>query len=172
MTLELQPLLSIAAAYGGVLSVVLSILIVGSLRLSPESWLGDYPKDIQEAYGPISDRAEQLKWVFGLPILALPLLFGAKLLLQLHGMSGGPVPFWSATLAVFVMGMIFNLVDLVLLDWLWFTWIQPDFVVLPGTEGLAGYKDYGFHFRAFLVGVILCAGTALILAGGYRLWAA
>jgi len=34
----------------------------------------------------------------------------------------------------------------VVLDWLIFVTIQPDFVVIPGTEGLAGYKDYGFHF--------------------------
>ena len=170
--MDTQTLLGTAAAYGGVLSVMMSILIVGSLRLSPESWIGDYPKDIQEKYGPISERSQRLKWVFGLPILILPLLFGWVLLLRLQEIAGSPVLYWPVALAVFVMWMVFNLVDLLVIDWLFFVYLQPDFVVLPGTEGMAGYSDYWFHFRAFLVGVVLCTGAALAVASVYRLWAA
>ncbi|MDH3734751.1 MAG: hypothetical protein OEU54_14585 [Gemmatimonadota bacterium] len=47
---------------------------------------------------------------------------------------------------------VFNLVDLLILDWLILVRIQPGFVVLPGTEGLAGYDDYRFHGHAFLIG--------------------
>ena len=169
--MDTQTLLT-AAGYGGALSVVMSILIVGSLRLSPESWIGDYPKDIQEKYGPISERSQRLKWVFGPPILILPLLFGWALLLRLQEIAGSPVPYWPAALAVFVMWMVFNVVDLVVIDWLFIVYFQPDFVVLPGTEGMAGYRDYFFHFRAFLVGVVVCAGAGLVIAGVYRWWAA
>lgn len=35
-----------------------------------------------------------------------------------------------------------------------FVTLQPCFVVLPGTEGLQGYRDYGFHFRQFLKRVV------------------
>ncbi len=61
--------------------------------------------------------------------------------------------------------MIFNLVDLVILDWLIFVTLQPKFTVLPGTEGLAGYKDYAFHFKAFLRGTVLCFLASLVIAG-------
>ena len=170
--MDTRVLLAYAIAYGGVLSLVMSVMIVVSLRLSPESWLGDYPRDIQEKHGPMSRRSQRLKWVFGVPILLPPLLFGAALLARLQGVAGSAIPFWQAALAVFVMWMIFNLVDLVIIDWLLFVYIQPDFIVLPGTEGLAGYKDYYFHFRAFLVGCALCTVFALLIAGGYRFWAA
>lgn len=39
---------------------------------------------------------------------------------------------------------LFNLVDWLILDWLIVCTITPRFMVLPGTEGMAGYKNYGF----------------------------
>ena len=38
-------------------------------------------------------------------------------------------------------------------------------MILPGTEGMAGYKDYGFHFKAFLRGTVLCFIASLVMAG-------
>lgn len=33
----------------------------------------------------------------------------------------------------------------------------------PGTEGMAGYRDYWFHFRGFLIGIpIILAASALL----------
>jgi hypothetical protein len=63
------------------------------------------------------------------------------------------------------MLMVFNLVDLLVLDWLIFVTIQPRIIVLPGTEGMEGYRDYGFHFRAFLKGVAGSLIAGLIVAG-------
>jgi len=57
-----------------------------------------------------------------------------------------------------------DLVDLVIVDWLIFVTWQPRFVILPGTEGLAGYKDYAFHFKAFLRGTVLCLVASLMIA--------
>lgn len=58
--------------------------------------------------------------------------------------------------------------DLLILDWLIFVTIQPDFIVIPGTEGLAGYKDYWFHFEVSFLGwvqwISILVG-ALVLAG-------
>lgn len=33
-----------------------------------------------------------------------------------------------------------------------FVWIRPRFLILPGTEGMAGYDNYAFHWTAFLRG--------------------
>lgn len=42
---------------------------------------------------------------------------------------------------------------------------QPRFVVLPGTEGMAGYRDYRFHFRGFLIGIpVVLLASALAAA--------
>jgi tetrahydromethanopterin S-methyltransferase subunit B len=60
--------------------------------------------------------------------------------------------------------MVFNLFDLLIADWLVFVKIQPKAIVLPGTEGMAGYKDYAFHFRGFLVGIVFSAVGALVFS--------
>ena len=46
-----------------------------------------------------------------------------------------------------------------------FCTITPKFVVIPGTEGMSGYKDYGFHFRGFIIGTLLSAISAVVIAG-------
>ena len=43
--------------------------------------------------------------------------------------------------------------------------LRPKWVVLPGTEGCAGYGDYFFHFKGFLIGCVYTAIMALIIAG-------
>jgi hypothetical protein len=57
----------------------------------------------------------------------------------------------------------------VLVDWLLLNTITPKWVVFPGTEGFAGYKDYGFHLRAHLralpaqvLGAAVTAGLVLL----------
>lgn len=40
-----------------------------------------------------------------------------------------------------------NAFDVVITDWLFFMHVLRRWVILPGTEGLAGYQDYFFHFR-------------------------
>ena len=58
----------------------------------------------------------------------------------------------------------FNVLDCFVLDWALVYW-QPRFMVLPGTEGMAGYTDYWFHFRGFLIGIpIVLTGSALFAA--------
>jgi hypothetical protein len=72
-------------------------------------------------------------------------------------------PFLTAFVHLFVMFSLFNLLDLFILDWALVA-MHPSFIVLPGTEGLAGYRDYGFHFRGFLIGTVLVL-TSVLIAG-------
>jgi hypothetical protein len=73
----------------------------------------------------------------------------------------------GTVLEIFVaaFGMLFlsNLVDWLILDWLIFCTITPAFAVLPGTEGMAGYKNYGMHFRGFLIGTVLAILIGLLI---------
>ncbi|MBN2550678.1 MAG: hypothetical protein JXB15_16050 [Anaerolineales bacterium] len=43
--------------------------------------------------------------------------------------------------------------------------ITPHIIVIPGTQGMVEYKDYGFHFRAFLRGTINSGLEGLLIAG-------
>jgi len=79
--------------------------------------------------------------------------------------AGGDIPFLAAFIHLFVMFTVFNLLDWLVLDWLIVVTIRPSFIILPGTEGLAGYEDYGFHFRGFLIGIMITFVTSLLVAG-------
>lgn len=57
-----------------------------------------------------------------------------------------------------------NVIDVVIVDWLIFVAIQPDWVVLPGTSGLAGYDDYWFHFEASVLSWAPWLGSVLLAA--------
>jgi hypothetical protein len=56
-----------------------------------------------------------------------------------------------------------------ILDWLIFCTLTPKFAILPGTEGLAGYKNYAMHFKGFLIGTALSVIVSLLIAGIIRL---
>lgn len=52
-----------------------------------------------------------------------------------------------------------------ILDWLIFCTWTPRFLVIPGTEGAAAYRDYAYHTRGFLVGSGFTLAAALVVAG-------
>jgi hypothetical protein len=60
---------------------------------------------------------------------------------------------------------VFNVVDWLILDWFMFCTLTPRLVVIPGSEGMAAYKDYGFHFRGFLHGTVYSILGGLVIAG-------
>ena len=64
----------------------------------------------------------------------------------------------------FVIFSVINVLDWLVFDWLIVVRIRPSFLVLPGTEGMAGYRDYAFHFRGFLIGIPITSAASLLLA--------
>lgn len=67
------------------------------------------------------------------------------------------------------MLFIGNAYDLLVLDWLVICYITPDLVVIAGTEGNPGYKDYKFHFYGFLKGLVITFVLGLIISGIVKL---
>ncbi|MDX1578974.1 MAG: hypothetical protein R3266_10830 [Gemmatimonadota bacterium] len=154
-----------ALLHGLAMSVALATVIGATLRWNAEMWLGDYPPDIREAFGPMSRTARRQRAVTGV-LLGVVLLGALGLgLVWLHRADASP-EFFDVALYVFVLLTTFNLFDLLVLDWLWFVRLRPSFIVLPGTEGMAGYDDDGFHFRAFLTGIAGSIALALLIASG------
>ena len=153
-----------ALLFGGILSVILSVVMLVSFAIAPDMWVGDYPPDIQERYGEMSPRGKRYR-----PLIAV-LFFGAILIVvalsiaRLRALAPVEVGFLGTAVSTFIVLMTFNIYDLLIADWLVFVTIQPKQIILPGTEGMAGYKDYAFHFRGFLVGILFCAGGAIIIA--------
>ena len=163
--LTFSPIISHAAIYGLILSGILFTLILGVTRINPEIMLKDYPPDIQSKYGPMSERTKRQR----IPVAIVTLLVFVSIVtlsFQSVGIaSRGDISFFTAFLHLFVMFFVFNLLDWLILDWLIVVAIRPSFIVLPGTEGMAGYKDYGFHFRDFLIGMLIISLASLLVAG-------
>jgi len=151
--------------YGIVFSLLFSALLLVMIKINPEGMLDGLPPDIQARYGPVSEKTQRqrkpLALLFFLILIGVPLLSVRRY----DQMTGGVPTFIELFTIIFTIFIVFNIVDLIILDWLVICTITPKFMVLPGTEGMAGYKDYGFHFRGFLKGIVICLVSALIFAG-------
>ncbi len=151
--------------HGIILSVPGSLILMAAVYFNPRFARKDLPKEIQDATPPLNRKEKLQALAFTIPFLALlvfvPLFSG----FTLEAPGGGEVPFTILSLHIFGVLFVFNLVDLLILDCLIYCTITPKFVVIPGTEGLAGYKDYGHQIRAHVRGTALLAVLALLLAG-------
>jgi hypothetical protein len=156
-------LIDFALVYGITLSVILVAMMITSGLIAPDMWVGDYPLDIKNKYGPMSAKAARLRPYFAV------LFFGATIATPLIGLfalrtSVGQISLLPAFVFSFIVVLIFNVFDLLILDWLFFCTIQPRIMVLPGTEGMAGYRDYRFHFIGFLKGLGFCTAGSIVIA--------
>ena len=149
---------------GGLLSLLSALTLLGIARYNPRLLLGDYPAAIQEKAPPKTAREQRQSLIVGIPflvlLLAVPLI--STLTFKHQQAVTGLLPLF---LHAFGVAFIFNLFDLLVLDWLLFCYLTPKFMVIPGTEGMAAYKDYGFHFRGALVGTVFSAVAGLVIAG-------
>lgn len=161
-------LLTNALLWGGLLSLTLGIIMTASFLIAPDMWVGDYPPDIKAKYGEMGPRAKKFRPWIGLLFFGALILFVVFALVRLRVLVDIPPGFlsnlWADFLTAFIVLFVFNLFDLLVIDWLIFVIIQPAPIVLPGTEGMAGYKDYAFHFRGFLIGTVFSLVGALVLA--------
>ncbi|PEI74277.1 nitroreductase [Bacillus wiedmannii] len=148
---------------GVIMSIVLSLIILGSLYYNSRLLLTEYPKDIQKVVFPKSIHEKKQTIYFNIAYNAI--LFGTPFVSTYILHKHEKLLYIDAYLHTFGILMIFNLVDLFILDWLIFCWITPRFVVIPSTEGMKGYKDYKFHLRGAIVGTKFLAIVSLFLAG-------
>lgn len=150
---------------GLIWSVMWSVYVFLILKCYPFSMLHDYPKDIQAAAAIDKPTKEQEKAtkrfgaVGGLIIFVVLLLFG---LLRFYTEQ---VSFVQVLIYLFIVAMTWNVVDLLVMDWLIVCTITPKWVVIRGTEDCKGYKDYLFHFKGFLIGCVYTTIMAVLFSG-------
>jgi hypothetical protein len=122
--------------------------------------LRSYPKDVQAAVPPQTVREKRQTLYWGLPFWLCMLGFPVAAALTAHAMHLSVLEIFLSAAGVL---FLFNLVDWLIVDWLIVCTITPKFMVLPGTEGMAGYKNYAMHFRGFLIGTALSAILGLVI---------
>jgi len=148
---------------GAILSLFASLWLMLALKVNPRIFLHDYPAKIQEKVPQNTKSERRLLYFFGVPFMLLLLLGSFFSTLSLK--EQGNAQFWALWLNAAGVVSVFNIVDWLILDWLIFCTLTPRFVVIPGSEGMAEYKDYGFAFRGFLHGTVYSGIGGLVIAG-------
>ena len=144
---------------GALLSLVGSTYLLVLLRFNPRIFLRHFPKEVREIVPPKSEKERRLSILLGL-------LIGAPFIAALLWLTAtlGSHSFWELFAYAFGVLFIFNLVDLLILDWLIVCWLEPRWVILPGTEHIVIPKQYLHHFKGFLIGTAGLAIAGLAIA--------
>lgn len=155
-----------ALVFGVILSVVLSVLVLGSLRLDATMWAPSYPADIQKRFGQMSPQARRKRVALVLIVYASLVTLLWLAIRRLSELSGGSWSFVQIYMTAWIVLMVFNLVDWLFLDWFVLMTLKPRWIILPGTDAsMAGYHDYGRHFRGFLKGSVGITVVSAVVAG-------
>jgi len=127
-----------------------SIVVWASFLWKPRLWLHSLPPDIQ-AMAPAKTAAER-RMTGAMGTLVLLSFFGVPVALtwRLHSAVPGGLSFTEALAHLYGVWMVVNIRDLLLMDWPYAYFVDPSRPPIPGTAGARGYKDYGFHARAFV----------------------
>jgi hypothetical protein len=157
-------LIATALTSGLVMATILSVLILVSLAQNPRIWFRRVPKIMQEAIPAMTPDEERLLKLWAIPI------FGVTFLMPLatafwYEQSYQQMNYGEAFLFLWLMWMVFNLADLVIIDWLVVVWWQPSWTYIPEVKHLMHHVGYAYHFQGFLKGTVIMAVAALIFAG-------
>lgn len=151
--------------YGTLLSVLASLILLLAVFLNPRFARNDLPKDIQDTVPPLTTAEKLQALFFFLPVIALvigiPLAFG----LALKNQHGSDVSYLALTGHMLAVLLTANVFELVVVDWLIYCTITPKRLVIPNTEGMAGYRDYVHQLRSHARGAVVMLFLSLALAG-------
>ena len=106
-----------------------------------------------------SDKKSKLFCTLGSPVI-----FGTLTAFGVIQFRGSNTPILKLRLFFFIIAMIWNIVDLLIMDWSVICIITPKWGVIQVTEGFKGYKDYMHHFKCFLIWCVYTAIISLIIS--------
>lgn len=150
---------------GGILTMIISIAAVLMLYFKPRMALADYPADVRAAVPPRTQEELRAGILLSVPLLIIAIAVPLYSVWLVKSQLGDELTYWMSFVIIFAEYFTASLFDLIVLDLLMFYTWTPKFLVLPGTEGFAGYKDFRPHLKAQLtLGNILIAGFSALLA--------
>jgi hypothetical protein len=148
---------------GTILSLLTGIVVIASLRYNARLWLQDYPKPIREKVPPLNTVERRERRIVAVVMLAT--LIGPLVYYAFQLRANPELTFGTAYLHFFLVLLIFNLFDAVVIDLVYLTWMTPKYVILPGSEGMEYlFHDYRMHFVNFLKGIVFCIVFSLPFA--------
>lgn len=154
------------ALWEGIIWSILWILYVYMLlKFFPWEMVHEYPDDIKKACTMATPTSKQVKkGKFASAIYSL-FLFAVLIFFGFRAYQNMDYNYLQLFIYLWVIAFVWNLLDLLIVDWLIVCIITPRWVVLEGTQGCKGYKNYGFHFKGFLIGCVYTTIMAALFAG-------
>ncbi len=156
--------LRLLVIHGLMLSGLFGLVAVVSLLADPMIWLDNYPPDIRAAIGDSVEPPVVAKTITAIALVAA-VIGGLVLSVRRLDRESGGVGFRGVALHVFLLFWVVNAFDVVVLDWLLFMNVLRPWVILPGTEGMAGYDDYLFHLRGSFAALTPWIGSLILSVG-------
>ena len=153
---------------GAVVCAALGAVILGSLAYNPRLWLNDAPPRVRMLAPPLTDAERRDRLIVGILFfltLIAAITWSARRLLHEHGAM---LSFGVAFAHFFGVFLLFNLFDLVIIDWVVLLMIRPSFLKRLSVPGLSYEEtvgDYRYHCTAFLKGLGVITVIGLIAAG-------
>jgi len=158
-------MMSISLLLGLIWSGLWMVFIYVIMKCFPWEMLHDYPEDVRKASAlpePSRRQKRNAKIFSGIGAIVI---FGALITFGIlrfrTEMTGFITLFWF----LFIIAMSWNVIDLLVMDWLLVCTVRPAWLIIPGTENCSSYSDYGHHFKGFLIGCIYTTLMALIFGG-------
>ncbi len=149
---------------GALLSVVTSTYLLVLLRFNPRMFLRHFPKEIREIIPPRSVKEMRMSILLGVPLGLLFLGSACASALLWRASAQASLSFWELFAHVFGLFFLFNLVDLLILDWLIVCRFTPRWLIIPSTEHIVMPKQYLYHFKGFLMGTVVSVMGGLAIA--------
>ena len=141
-------------------SLLWMIFVAISVRHFPWTMAHDYPPDMQQATAlPAQKRHAAL-----FTALAFTLLFAFAIATTLLAYAERSASFATVLCHLWLMGMAWNAVDLLLVDWLLICTLASPLFIFPNTAHYAGRRDFRFHFVGFLKGCVAMSAISGVLA--------
>ncbi len=150
-----------------VYTIVITLILMVPFAINPRLFWNDMPPSIKEKTDPPTNKEKTIQWLLFILLIAFGIGFPIFSALGFNTRFAGRPGFWPLFWHLFWQPFGFNLVDLLILDWLVFATINPKWMSMPGTQGDPAYKEYRSHFVGFLIGtglsIILSAGIAYVV---------
>ena len=161
-------MIKIILFYGSVISILMTLNILLSLWINPRMWIQDLPEKLRKKIPP-KTKAEKLQTLLVLlPFMILFFLGPVIAITDVLDISPLKPDFIHSLLIAYGINLIFNLMDLLVIDWLVICTITPEFARIPGIE-IGEIRDYRKHGIDFLKGLFIIVIPSLI-SGSAGYW--
>ena len=146
-------------------SLLWIIMVAISVRIFPFTIEHDYPEAARKVakLPELTGKHKRNGAIFG--VISFVILFGLLIAFAVLMYRGKELLFFRIFIHLWIVCMTWNVVDLVIVDWLLICLLRIKYFVLPGTEDCEGNKDYKFHFIGFLKGIFAMTIVAVLFSG-------